>query len=63
MGMVQAGNVQPPSRAARARRWSGEKIRAARPRFRIRPSPLRTTGMMSASQASWRMSAAEAGPV
>ena len=62
-GMVQPGKAQPRSRAMRAlRRWGG-KSRVARPMSRIRPWLPSRTGMMSASQAIFRMVEAVTGPV
>ena len=61
--MVQPGNAQPWSRAVMALRMCGGKILVVRPISRMRPSLPRTTGMMSASQAIFRMVAALTGPV
>ena len=61
--MVQPGKAQPWSRVVTAlRRWGGKK-RLARPMSRICPWPPRTAGMMSASQARVRRTAAGTGPV
>lgn len=62
-GMVQLGKAQPWSRALRALRMWGGKIRVVRPMSRMRPWLLRRTGMMSASQAILRMVEAVTGPV
>ena len=61
--MVHCGNAQPWSRAMMALRMWGGKIREARPTSRIRPPALRTTGMMSASQAILRIVAGFTGPL
>ena len=62
-GIVQPGNAQPWSRAVMALRMWGGKILVVRPMSRIRPSLPSRTGMMSASQAIFRMVAALTGPV
>ena len=61
--MVQPGKAQPWSRAVMALRMWGGKILVVRPMSRMRPSLPSRTGMMSASQAIFRMVAALTGPV